>query len=240
MGPERLDRARTVESIAAVLSASGRPPWAGAVLVRYSPRAAGLAAGAAVGLPGAPAGGRGELVFPTVDSCGRSVGAGRVIAPTLPVLRLRQREGTNRSDRSPAPPAVCGPHTAAYSRSACRARRRSRYRETAPPWFQLPWPRSRACRFRLWTWAPPRRCRRALAPVHPLHPMTAGHATRPKQGRDYRYRRPDRRRLRMGHSRSPGGAAKAVLSPSSPPPERPRPHSLAGAPGSGGGSAPVV
>ena len=32
---------------------------------------------------------------------------------------------------------------------------RSTYRETAPPWFQLPWPRSRACRFRLWTWAPP-------------------------------------------------------------------------------------
>ena len=43
MEPERLDRARTVESIAAV-PAPGRPPWAGAVLVRYSPRAVGLAA----------------------------------------------------------------------------------------------------------------------------------------------------------------------------------------------------
>ena len=85
MGPERLDRARTVESIAAV-PAPGRPPWAGAVLVRYLPRAAGLAAGA----------------------------------------------------------AVCGPHT------ACRARRRSRYREITPLWFRPPWPRSRACRFRPW------------------------------------------------------------------------------------------
>ena len=34
MEPERLDRARTVEPIAAV-PAPGRPPWAGAVLVRY-------------------------------------------------------------------------------------------------------------------------------------------------------------------------------------------------------------
>ena len=74
--PERLVRARTVESIAAV-TAPGRPPWAGAVLVRYPPRAVGLAAGAAVGLPGALAGGHGALVFPAVDSVGRSVGAGR-------------------------------------------------------------------------------------------------------------------------------------------------------------------
>ena len=82
MGSERLDRARTVESIAAV-PAPGRPPWAGAVLVRYPPRAVGLAAGAAVGLPGAPAGGRGELVFPAVDSGGRSVGAGRCNRPCV-------------------------------------------------------------------------------------------------------------------------------------------------------------
>ena len=67
---------------------------------------------------------------------------------------------------------------------------------------------------------------------HPLHPMTAGHATGHKQGRNYSDRRSDLRRLRMSHSRPPGGAAKAVLSPSSPPPERLRPHSLAGAPGS--------
>ena len=49
---------------------------AGAVLVRYPPRAAGLAAGAAVCLLGAPAGGHGELLFPTVDAAGRSVGVG--------------------------------------------------------------------------------------------------------------------------------------------------------------------
>ena len=82
MGPERLDRARTVESIAAI-TASGRPPWAGAVLVRYPPRAVGLAAGAAVCLPGAPAGGHGELLFPAVDSAGRSVGAGRRNRPCV-------------------------------------------------------------------------------------------------------------------------------------------------------------
>ena len=77
MGPERLDRARTVESIAAD-TAPGRPPWAGAVLVRYPPRAAGLAAGAAVGLPGASADGHGGLIFPTVDAVGgRSLGARR-------------------------------------------------------------------------------------------------------------------------------------------------------------------
>ena len=75
MGPERLDRARTVESIAAV-TALGKSPWEGAVLVRYPPRAVGLAAGAAVGLLGAPAGGHGELLFPAVDSAGRSVGVG--------------------------------------------------------------------------------------------------------------------------------------------------------------------
>ena len=40
--------------------------------------------------------------------------------------------------------------------------------------------------------------------------------------------------------RSPGGAAKAVLSPSSPPRERPQPYSLRGAPRSRGGCAPVM
>ena len=92
MGPERLDRARTVESIAAV-TASSRPPWAGAVLVRYPPRAAGLAAGAAVGLPGAPAGGRGELVFPAVDSGGRSVGAGRCNRPCVACIGIAPARG---------------------------------------------------------------------------------------------------------------------------------------------------
>ena len=75
MGPERLDRAKTVESIAAV-TASSRALRASVGLVRYPPRAAGLAAGAAVCLLGAPAGGHGELLFPTVDAAGRSVGVG--------------------------------------------------------------------------------------------------------------------------------------------------------------------
>ena len=92
MEPERLDRARTVESIAAV-PAPGRPPWAGAVLVRYSPRAVGLAAGAAVGLPGAPAGGHGELVFPAVDSGGRSVGAGRCNRPCVAGVAIAPARG---------------------------------------------------------------------------------------------------------------------------------------------------
>ena len=61
---------------------------------------------------------------------------------------------------------------------------------------------------------------------YPLHPMAAGHAAGQKQGQ----------RL----PRSPSGAAKAVLSPSSLPPERPRPHSLRGAPGSREGRGPVV
>ena len=82
MGLERLDRARTVESIAAV-TASGRSPWAGAGLVQHPPRTAGLALGAAVGLPGVLAGCHGELVFPAVDSGGRSVGAGRRNRPCV-------------------------------------------------------------------------------------------------------------------------------------------------------------
>ena len=93
-----------------------------------------------MGLPGAPAGGHGELVFPTVDSGGgRSVGAGRGNRPYVAGVAIAPAQGHHAWTGSPAPLAVCGPHT------ACRARRRSRYRETAPPWFQLPWPRSRAC-----------------------------------------------------------------------------------------------
>ena len=169
-----------------------------------------------------------------VDSAGRSVGAGRRNRPCVTRLGIAPARGRPAWSGSPAPLAVRGPHT------ACRARRRSRCRETTPSWFQLPWPRSRACRFRPWI-----RVRSPATPPspragHPLHPMTAGHATGPKQGRDYRDRRPDRRRLRIGYSRLPGGAAKAVLSPSSPPPERPWAHSLRGVPGSRGGCAPVV
>ena len=158
MEPERLDRARTVEAIAAD-TAPGRPPWAGAVLVRYPPRGVGMAAGAAVGLPAAPAGGHGELLFPTVDAAGRSVGAGRRNRPCVTRLGIAPARGRPAWAGLPAPLAVRGPHT------ACRARRRSRCRETTPSWFQLPWPRSRACRFRPWIRVRSRRLRRALAPA---------------------------------------------------------------------------
>ena len=235
MEPERLDRARTVESIAAV-PAPGRSQWAGAVLVRYSPRAVGLAAAAAVGLPGAPAGGRGELVFPAVDSGGRSVGAGRCNRPCVIGVAIAPAQGhhawTGLQRRLP-----CAGRTQLVERGADPAtgkqpRHGSSYRGRDPVLAASgcgPGPPP-----------PPPAMSPSPRAVHPLHPMIAGHVTGEKQRRDYRDRRPDRRRLRMGQSRAPGGAARAVLSPSFPPPERPRPHSLAGAPGSGGGSAPVV
>ena len=62
-------------------------------------------------------------------------------------------------DGSPTRLAANGPPIAGLHG---RARRRSRYRETAPPWFQLPWPRSRACRFLPWIRARTQRCRRIL------------------------------------------------------------------------------
>ena len=232
MGPERLDRAKTVESIAAV-TASSRPPWAGAVLVRYPPRAAVLAAGAAVGLPGAPAGGHGELLFPTVDAAGRSVGAGRRNRPCVTRLGIAPARGRPAwaglqrrlpcADRIQLVERGADPAAGKQPRhgSSCRGRDPVLAASAVDPCTLPATPPS------------PR-------PGHPLHPMTAGHATGPKQGRDYRYRRPDRRRLRIGYSRLPGGAAKAVLSPSSPPPERPWAHSLRGVPGSRGGCAPVV
>ena len=190
MGPERLDRTRTVESIAAV-PAPGRPPWARAVLVRYPPRAIGMSAGAAVGLPGAPAGGHGELVFPTVDSGGRSVGAGRDNRPYVAVLRLRQRKGTTLGPVSSA--ACCVRATHSLSSEApipLPGNSPAMVPATVATIPCLPLPA-------VDLGTPP-----AMSPspraVHPLHPMTAGHATGPKQGRDYRYRRPSRRRLRMG------------------------------------------
>ena len=141
-----------------------------------------------------------------------------VIAPALPVLGLCQREGTPLGRVSDA---ACRKR-AAYSRSAWSSEAPIPLPGNSPAMVPAAVAASRACRFRLWTWAPPpRRSRRALCAGHPLHPMTAGHATDPNQGRDYRYRCPDRHCLRIGYSRSPGGAAKAVLSPSSPPPERP-------------------
>ena len=53
----------------------------------------GLAAGAAVGLLGAPAGGRGELVFPAVHSGGRSVGAGRCNRPCVACIGIAPARG---------------------------------------------------------------------------------------------------------------------------------------------------
>ena len=61
--------------------------------LRYPPRAAVLAAGAAVGLPGAPAGGHGELLFPTVDAAGRSVGAGRRNRPCVAGIGIAPARG---------------------------------------------------------------------------------------------------------------------------------------------------
>ena len=159
-----------------------------------------------------------------------------VIAPALPVLGLCQREGTPLGRVSDA---ACRKR-AAYSRSAWSSEAPIPLPGNSPAMVPaavaaipcLPLPAVDPCTLPA---TPP-----SPRPGHPLHPMIAGHATGPKQGRDYRYRRPDRRRLRIGYSRLPGGAAKAVLSPSSPPPERPWAHSLRGVPGSRGGCAPVV
>ena len=235
MGPERLDRARTVESTA-VLPASSRPPRASAGSVRYPPRAVGLAAGAAVGLPGAPAGGRGELVLLAVDSGGLSVGAGRGNRPCVACIGIAPagghpawtglRRGLPQTGRIKPVGLV---ERSADPATGKKPRHGSSYRSRDPGLAASG-------------------CGPGHAPGDVAEPSRRPSASphdrrsrnRPEQGRDYRDRRPDRRRLRMGQSRSPGGAAKAVLSPSSPPPERPRPHSLAGAPGSRGGSAPVV
>ena len=165
MGPERLDRAWMVESIAAV-TASGRPPWASAVLVRYPPRAIGLAAGAAVGLPGAPAGGRGELVFPVVDSGGRSVGAGRCNRPCVTGFGIAPARGH---------PAWTG----FQHRLPCAGRIQLVERGADPAAGKQPRHRGRdpglAASNRGSVHAP------AMPPspraVHPLHPMIAGHAT---------------------------------------------------------------
>ena len=192
-----------------------------------------MAAGAAVGLPGAPAGGHGELVFPAVDSAGRSVGAGRRNRPCVAGVGI-------------APARGHAARTGLQRRLPCAGRIQLVERGADPATGKLPrhgfGHRGRdpglAASNRGSVYAPgdsadPR-------PGHPLHPMIAGHATGQKQRRAYSDRRPDRHCLRIGYSRSPGGAAKAVLSPSSPPAERPRPHSLCGAPGSRGGCAPVV
>ena len=171
MGPERLDRARTVESIPAA-TASSRALRASVGLVRYPPRAAGLAAGAAVCLLGAPAGGHGELLFPTVgrDAAGRSVGVGWRNRPCVagigivPASRApRLDAGLRRPSASCLPPRPrLEPHRgnriielarktvagADVERGADPALQTGKQPRRA--WFQLPWPRSRACRFRLW------------------------------------------------------------------------------------------
>ena len=46
-----------------------------------------------MGLPGAPAGGHGELVFPTVDSGGRSVGVGRGNRPYVAGVAIAPAQG---------------------------------------------------------------------------------------------------------------------------------------------------
>ena len=101
-----------------------------------------------------------------------------VIAPALPVLGLCQREGTPLGRVSDA---ACRKR-AAYSRSA--------WSSEAP----IPLPGNSPAMVRAAVVAipclplpavdlgTPRRCRRALCAGHPLHPMTAGHATDPKQG----------------------------------------------------------
>ena len=121
-------------------------------------------------LPGAPADGHGELVFPAVDSTSRSVGAGRRNRPCFAGFGTAQAQG-HPLDGSPAPLAVHGPHT------ACRARRRSRATgKQAPPWFPPPYRNPELdASGRESVYAPgdsagPR-------PGHPLHPMIAGHAT---------------------------------------------------------------
>ena len=211
MGPERLDRARTVEAIAAD-TAPGRPPWAGAVLVRYPPRGVGMAAGAAVGLPGAPAGGHGELLFPTVDAAGRSVGAGRRNRPCVTRLGIAPARGRpawrGLQRRLPCADRIQLVERGADPAAGKQPRHGSHHRGRDP---------GLAASGRGSVYAPGDSAE--PCPGHPLHPMTAGHATGPKQGHDYRYRCPDRHCLRIGYSRSPGGAAKAVLSSSSPRPE---------------------
>ena len=159
-----------------------------------------------------------------------------VIAPALPVLGLRQREGTPLGRVSDA---ACRKR-AAYSRSAWSSEAPIPLPGNSPAMVPAAVAAIPCLPLPAVDLGTPRRCRRALCAGHPLHPMTAGHATGPKQGRNYRDRRPDRRRLRISHSRLPGGAAKTVLSPSSPPPERPWAHSLRGVPGSRGDCAPVV
>ena len=167
MGLERLDRARTVESIAAV-TASGRSPWAGAGLVQHPPRTAGLALGAAVGLPGVLAGCHGELVFPAVDSGGRSVGAGRRNRPCVAgigIVPARGHAAWTGLQRGlpcvgriePVRPVEGGAGPAAG-------------KQPPPPWFPPPCPRSRVCRFK--PWIP---CMSPAMPPsprvgHPLHP----------------------------------------------------------------------
>ena len=224
MGPKRLDRARTVESIAAV-PAPGRSPWAGAVLVRYPPRAVGLTAGAAVGLPGAAAVGHGELLFLAVDSGGRSAGPGRRNRPRVAGIVIVPAQGR---------PAWTG----IQRRLPYAGRLQLVERDADPAVGKQP------CHGSRHRGRNPGLAASGDAAEPPRRPSASHHDRRtcrqPETRRDYRDRRPDRRRLRMGHSRPPGGAVKAVLSPSSPPPERPQPHSLRGAPGSRGGAWSVI
>ena len=217
MGPERLDRAKTVEAIAAD-TAAGQAAMAGAVLVRYPPRAAGLAAGAAVGLPGAPAGGHGELLFPAVDSAGRSVGAGRRNRPCVAGIGIVPARG-HPAWRGLQRRLPCAGRTQLVERGADPAagkqpRHGSRHRGRDPE----------------------------LAAVGRGSEHASGESVEPPRrpsASPHDCRSCSRPETAPRLQRSSGGAAKAVLSRSFPPPERAHSHSLAGASGSGGGCAPV-
>ena len=172
---------------------------ASAVLVRYPPRAVGLAPSAAVGLLGAPADGHGELLFPAViPPTHLSVRAG-VIGPALPVWGLRQREGTPLGRVCSAAWFV----RAVYSWSA-----RSRgalisvliNNPTMVPTGGLGIEHAPA--------VPP-----SPALNHALHAIIVGHANDQKQRRENRDHRPDRHCVRMDRSSVSGEVAKAVLSP---------------------------
>ena len=215
MEPERLDRARTVESIAAV-TAPGRPPWGDAVLVRYPPHTVGLASGTALGLPGAAAGGHGELVFPTVDAVGgRSLGARRRNHPRVASIGIVPGPAWTDLQRClPRAGRIQLVERGADPAAGKQPRHGSRHRGRDPE----------------------------LAAVGRGSEHASGESVEPPASAirfTHDCRSCSRPETAPRLQRSSGGAAKAVLSRSFPPPERAHSHSLAGASGSRGGCAPV-
>ena len=215
MGPEWLDRARTVEAIAAD-TAPGRPPWAGAVLVRYPPRGVGLTADAAVGLLGASVDGHGGLIFPTVDAVGgRSLGARRRNHPRVASIGIVPGPAWTDLQRClPRAGRIQLVERGADPAAGKQPRHGSRHRGRDPE----------------------------LAAVGRGSEHASGESVEPPcrpSASPHDCRSCSRPETAPGLQRSSGGAAKAVLSRSFPPPERAHSHSLAGASGSGGGCAPV-